>query len=53
MDGFTEIAITGQVASQRLLTTEFVDDCLKFVYHSAAYDSGRQYTLTPTCNDRR
>ncbi len=53
-DGLTQIAITGQVPSQRPLTTQLVDYGSELVYHSVAYDSdkwrtGQSKGLSPLC----
>ena len=43
-DGFTQIAITGQVPSQGPLTAQFVDYGSELIYHSVAYDSDKWRT---------
>ena len=40
-DGLTQIAIIGQVPSQRPLTAQFVDYGSELVYHYVAYDSDK------------
>ena len=43
-DGFTQIAIAGQVTSQGALTPEFVNDGSQLIYHSVAHDSDKWRT---------
>ena len=40
-DGFTQIAIIGQVPSQGPLTAQFVDYGSELIYHYVAYDSDK------------